>query len=76
MALQRSNKKKFTPKNLIPPLSILCGLILWDFLVGVSQYPEFILPAPSQILSRFLISVQSGVLLRHTLITLWEVVLG
>lgn len=76
MSLSRSNKKRGTLKNLIPPLSILCGLALWEFLVDVSQFPEFILPAPSQILSRFLVSVQSGVLLHHTLITLWEVVLG
>lgn len=69
--------EKFSKKlNFIPPLSILCGLILWEIVVRFSNYPEFILPAPSRIFLRFITSIQSGVLIRHTLITLLEVILG
>ncbi len=63
-------------KHLIPPLSILSGLAIWELLVRVSNYPPFILPAPSQIFMRFLKSLQSGVLLYHTGITMVEVAAG
>ncbi len=74
--LKENKNKKFMLWDFIPPLSILCGLILIEILVRASNYPDFILPAPSKILLRFFTSVRSGVLLRHTLVTFSEVILG
>lgn len=74
--MDRFSKKLKLKKNFIPPLSILCGLLLWEILIRFSNYPEFILPAPSRIILRFLTAIQSGILFRHTLITLLEVILG
>lgn len=60
----------------IPPLSILAGLIIWEGAVKLADYPAFILPAPSLIFQRFIQSVRSGVLLYHTGVTLFEILLG
>ncbi len=62
--------------SFIPPLSILGGLIIWELVVKVTAYPAFILPAPSQIFNRFIQSIQSGVLLYHTSVTLFEILMG
>ncbi len=74
--MQTSRKKGNLIQNLIPPLSIAAGLVLWEILVHLSDYPAFILPAPSQILLRFFRSISDGVLLYHSLITFLEVLGG
>ncbi len=75
MSIQHKKKKRFS-WDFLPPLSILCGLILIEILVRVSNYPDFILPAPSKILLRFFSSLRSGILIRHTWVTFIEVILG
>ncbi len=70
------NRRKFRKQSLLPPLSILFGLTLWEILVRVSNYPAFILPAPSRIFMRFVTANQSGLLLYHTGVTFVEVLSG
>ena len=56
--------------------SILLFLFLWDALVRWQDYPTFILPAPADVWSRFLIALSDGSLLYHARITLVEILGG
>src|SRR5262245_31157799 len=48
----------------------------WKAIVIVGDYPPFILPAPDQVLSRFLTAWADGTMSRHAGQTLIEVGLG
>jgi len=56
--------------------SILLALVLWEGVVRLLRLPAFILPSPLQVAGRFIEAVLDGSLLRHTAITLLEVLLG
>jgi NitT/TauT family transport system permease protein len=56
--------------------SLLVGLLLWEIFAQASDLPAFILPPPGRVAERFLQTVLDGSLLRHTSITLLEVLLG
>jgi NitT/TauT family transport system permease protein len=55
---------------------LLGFLLLWQLLVTVGSYPTFILPAPTVVFRKFLVSFSDGTLLHHTWATLREVFLG
>jgi NitT/TauT family transport system permease protein len=57
-------------------ISLLLALLVWQALVTWRGYPSFILPAPSQVGQRFVQAIQDGSLLRHTAVTLAEVLSG
>lgn len=57
-------------------VSLVGGLLLWELAVIVGDFPAFILPGPSLVWGRFLQVLQDGSLLRHGMVTLWEVLLG
>ncbi|HFC11822.1 MAG TPA: ABC transporter permease [Anaerolineae bacterium] len=59
--------------NLASGLVLLLG---WQLLITLGGYKRFILPAPLDVWQEFLIVVADGRLLRHTLITLSEIVTG
>ena len=64
-------------KKLVPFfLSALAFLLGWDLLTRYSGLPNFILPSPFSVWTRFLKAVDDGSLLYHTGITLVEIVLG
>lgn len=71
-----SSNFKSTLLRFIPPLSIMVGLTIWEFAVRMSSFPVFILPPPSLIFERFLVSLRSGTLLYHMGITLVEIAFG
>ena len=57
------------------PLSILLGLVLaWETWVRIADTPRWMLPPPSAIIESF--RTDYGLLLRHTRVTLIEVLLG
>jgi NitT/TauT family transport system permease protein len=58
------------------PLSLLFGLAVWQALAWSGWQPAFILPSPGQVALRFWQSGTDGTLVRHTLATLEEVLLG
>jgi NitT/TauT family transport system permease protein len=58
------------------PSTIVGALLLWYGLVALGELPAFILPAPHVVWQRFLSALASGILLRHTLVTLREVLAG
>jgi NitT/TauT family transport system permease protein len=51
-------------------------LALWQAVVTVGNYPEFVLPAPSSVARAFAGALQSGLLWRHLRVTLFEIVAG
>jgi NitT/TauT family transport system permease protein len=71
-------KKKSLRKNriLLIFLSILIAIVLWQLVVVVFKLPAFILPHPKQVGERLILALQTGQLMRHLLVTLFEVVLG
>lgn len=58
------------------PISIAVFVLLWQLIVKIGDFPAFILPTPQMVWERFLRALSSGDLLRHTGITLFEVVIG
>jgi NitT/TauT family transport system permease protein len=60
----------------IPLVTVLLALLGWQALAYFSGLPEFILPAPLLVWERFLSALADGSLIRHTLATLEEVLLG
>jgi len=58
------------------PVSLLAGLALWQVLFLIGWQPSYILPGPLQVAARFWVALMDGSLLRHTLATLEEVLLG
>jgi len=65
-----------THRGWLVPVSILAFLAVWDILVRLGNFPAFILPSPQQVGLRFWRAVSEGSLLRHTAITLFEVLMG
>lgn len=58
------------------PLGLLALLALWQAVVMVGAYPEFILPTPGAVAARFVAAVASGLLWTHLRVTLAETLLG
>ncbi len=58
------------------PLSAFAFLLAWELLVRLGDLERFILPAPSDIGRQFLLVLADGRLLRHTWITVSEVIPG
>jgi NitT/TauT family transport system permease protein len=58
------------------PVSLVLALILWELFVRVAKTPPFILPSPGLVWARFWQVIRDGSLLRHSLITLFEVLAG
>lgn len=57
-------------------ISLLLGVLAWDFLTRYSGIPNFILPSPRSVWIRFLKALSDGSLVYHTGITLSEIILG
>lgn len=63
-------------RNWLGLISIVAGLLLWHLVTRYSGIPNFILPSPLSVGTRFLKALGDGSLLYHTGITLTEIVLG
>lgn len=61
---------------LLAPLVLMALLALWELLVWLGDYPTFVLPAPRIVAAKFAAVLADGSLLRHTAVTLREVLLG
>lgn len=57
-------------------ISFLVGVGIWYLVTLWADFPAFILPPPQLVFQRLLRALGEGTLLRHTLITLGEVVAG
>jgi NitT/TauT family transport system permease protein len=58
------------------PLSLLSVYLLWEAASNWSGLPAFILPRPGAVASRMWVAILDGTLIRHTWITLAEVLGG
>ena len=64
------------PTWLTVSISFIILLLLWQLLVQLGGYDRFILPGPIDVWQQFLVVLQDGRLLKHTLITVSEVIPG
>ncbi len=64
------------PVSVTVSLSFVLLLLLWQLLVLVGAYDRFILPGPLDVARQFGVVVADGRLLRHSLITISEVIPG
>ncbi|HEY8421780.1 MAG TPA: ABC transporter permease [Thermoclostridium sp.] len=67
-------KKFINTGNLSLPVSFAVLIIAWESLVYVLKTPEYLIPAPSAVLHALIESFP--ILMRHTAITMLEVILG
>src|SRR5690606_37222352 len=70
------NRLRAQPSWLTTLISISLLLLLWQLLVVLGGYDRFILPGPLDVWRQFLIVAGDGRLLRHTAITVSEVLPG
>ncbi len=73
--------KKIRPAQRAPQIwialfSLITALGLWQLTISLTNLPAFILPSPADVGIRFARSLTDGSLLRHTGVTLGEVLLG
>jgi NitT/TauT family transport system permease protein len=57
-------------------VSLMAGLLAWHLVARYSGLPNFILPSPQSVWTRFIRAVMDGSLPYHTAVTLLEIVLG
>jgi NitT/TauT family transport system permease protein len=57
-------------------LSLAAFLAAWKLVTLIGDYPPYILPPPEEVARRGLDAIESGLLWRHTSLTLIEIVLG
>lgn len=70
------NRLRAQPAWLTTLVSFLLLLLLWQLLTAIGGYDRFILPGPLDVWQQFLIVAGDGRLLRHTAITVSEVLPG
>lgn len=58
------------------PASLILALLAWELVIQIWDPPSFILPAPALVWDSFTQVLLDGSLLRHTLVTLSEVIIG
>lgn len=73
---KRRQRPRMTAVHWLPPIVLIAVIIAWELLVYFGDYPAFILPPPHLIAQRFVEVAASGILLRHFLVTLVEVLGG
>jgi NitT/TauT family transport system permease protein len=64
------------PTRLTILASMIVLLIAWQLLVTLGDYPAFILPGPADVWRQFQIVLADGRLVRHSLITISEIIPG
>lgn len=70
-AIRRMSLRQFAP--LLAPMVLL---VVWQVIVWLGIYPTFIIPAPAEVLAKFMDVLADGRWFLHTRTTLEEVVLG
>lgn len=58
------------------PLSLGLAVLLWHLFARLADFPAFILPTPGLVWARLVRALNDGTLLRHTWVTLKEVLAG
>lgn len=63
-------------RNWLGVISVIGGILAWHLITRFSGIPNFILPSPMSVGTRFLQALGDGSLIYHTGITLIEILLG
>ena len=63
-------------RNWVGVVSVIAGILAWHLITRYSGIPNFILPSPLSVWTRFLKALSDGSLIYHTGITLLEILLG
>ncbi len=61
---------------LLIPVTMGVAIGIWYLIIWLSDFPAFILPTPGLVWDRLVRSVADGMLVRHMLVTLQEVLIG
>lgn len=61
---------------LLLPVSVVLFVFLWQAIIDLGSYPEYILPRPGTVWNQFLISLPNGELFYHARVTLSEALSG
>ncbi len=72
----RAHRRSAALGWLLVPLSLLLGLLGWQWLVTARNIPAFILPPPGRVATRFVSAVADGTWWANTSVTLIESLLG
>jgi NitT/TauT family transport system permease protein len=73
---EKSVPHRMPGKWLLMPVSLLIGVAIWHLVTLWAEFPAFILPTPQLVFERLLRALTDGTLLRHTMVTLGEVLGG
>lgn len=68
--------RRLSLRHLLTWLTFGLVILIWQGIVWLKIYPEFIIPAPLSVAEKFLIVLQDGRLLTHTQSTFSAVVIG
>ena len=63
-------------RSWLPPLIVVCTLVVWEWSVRSGRLSALFFPAPSVVVMTIVRLVRSGVLVTHTRATLVRVVCG
>lgn len=75
--LEFASDPKVSRLHYLVPIGVMVFAVAgWELTVRLAGLPAFILPSPLMVAERFLRALSDGSLLRHTAITLLEVLLG
>ncbi|NMC12336.1 MAG: ABC transporter permease [Chloroflexi bacterium] len=66
----------YRPAIFLAIISLTIAAFLWWLISRLGNFPSFILPSPMDVWHRFVLSITDGSLLRNSLVTLQEIVLG
>jgi len=69
-------KKTESHRFILLLFTLLVTIVGWEALIQISDFPAFILPGPGVVFESFIGSLASGILIRHSLVTLSEVLFG
>lgn len=66
----------YRPAIFLAVVSLTMAAFLWWLISRLGNFPSFILPSPMDVWRRFMLSITDGSLLRHSLVTLQEILSG
>jgi len=73
---RNSAQSKAWMNLILVPISLMIAIFAWWLITHISNVPAFIFPSPGLVGERFMQLIRDGSLLRHSLITLGEIVAG
>ncbi|MFW6137982.1 MAG: ABC transporter permease subunit [Spirochaetota bacterium] len=61
---------------LLIPVGVCVFLLLWGMIARISGLPDFILPLPEEVFSRFISATREGLIIQNLLVTAYESLAG